>query len=343
MKKSGFSRRSFISRTELVRIRCRFHPRHSETTGDLGGRAQAGAGSRRRQRDQRHHEPPGSIHHGRGGKILPENVTEKGKHHILGTLAAMVSGSRLKAGVLATKFAHTQGGTPEAQVIGADLVSTAINAAMVNGFMAHANETDQAPRPSITHPGCAHIRLPGHRREGECHRGGVVLRAVVLGYDVSSRIAQVVQRGYKQEGHSAHFHRPPLRRYRGGGQPGEVRHRPGEGYALAYTGQQASGITSWVRTPEHVEKAFVLHMGARNGVTSVLFAVQHGFTGEEDIFAGQDNFLEIFCKSRNSFYKWIDSLGTHYKVIGHDQEVQRRLSHPGTGRCHELAGAGVRV
>ncbi len=90
-----------------------------------------------------------------GERQLPEAVSEKAKHHILDTMAAMVSGSRLKPGKLAIQFIHTQGGTPEAQIIGANFLTTAINAAMTNGYMAHADETDDSHAPSLTHPGCA--------------------------------------------------------------------------------------------------------------------------------------------------------------------------------------------
>jgi len=84
--------------------------------------------------------------------------------------------------------------------------------------------------------------------------------------------------------------------------------------ALAYTGHQASGLGSWARDSEHIEKAFVFGgIGARNGITSALFA-QHGFTGEEDIFSGEHNFLEVFCPSRKELPKWLDNLGSNYEI-----------------------------
>ena len=49
---------------------------------------------------------------------LPPEVIEKTKHHVLDTIAAMVTGSRLKPGVLATRFAASSGGTPESMVVG---------------------------------------------------------------------------------------------------------------------------------------------------------------------------------------------------------------------------------
>ena len=47
---------------------------------------------------------------------LPEEVVEKTKHHILDTLAAMVSGSELPPGREALKFARSYGGDPVATV-----------------------------------------------------------------------------------------------------------------------------------------------------------------------------------------------------------------------------------
>ena len=250
-----------------------------------------------------------------GGKSLPEVVSEKAKHHVLDTIAAMVSGSRLKPGELAIKFIRAQGGVPEAQVIGADFLTTVINAAMANGFMAHADETDDSHAPSITHPGCAIVPAALAMAEKENAAGEAFLRAVVLGYDVSSRIARVMHGAVpKQAGHSTHSIGPLFGATAAAASLAKFDTRQIR-YALAYTAQQASGITSWTRDREHVEKAFVFAgMGARNGVSSVLF-VQNGFTGEEDIFAGDDNFLDVFCQSKDQLPKWIDSLGTHYEVM----------------------------
>ena len=64
-----------------------------------------------------------------------------------------------------------------------------------------------------------------------------------------------------------------------------------------------------------MEKAFVFGgMGARNGVTGALF-VQQGFSGEEDIFSGDGNFLEAFCHDIETLPAWIDNLGSHFEII----------------------------
>lgn len=249
-----------------------------------------------------------------GDRQLPEAVSEKAKHHILDTMAAMVSGSRLKPGELAIQFIRTQGGTPEAQIVGADFLTTAINAAMTNGYMAHADETDDSHAPSLTHPGCAIVPAALAMAERENAPGEAFLRAVVLGYDVSSRIARVMSIGPGRiQGHATHAIGPLFGATAAAASLAKLNPRQ-VCHAIAYAGQQASGITSWPRDQEHVEKAFVFAgMGARNGVTSALF-VQYGFTGEDDIFSGDNSFLDIFCPGRDELPKWIDNLGSHYEI-----------------------------
>jgi 2-methylcitrate dehydratase PrpD len=311
-----FSRRGLIKAGAVVASAAGVIPDIFNPTGVWTASAQAGGGASGVQAT-----PPNIMNRlaqyimDAGGKPMQEAVTEKAKHHILDTLAAMVSGSRLKPGVLATKFARSQGGTPEAQVIGADFLSTAINAAMVNGFMAHADETDDSHAPSLTHPGCAIVPAALAMAERENASGESFLRAVVLGYDVSSRMARVMGIGdARVYGHSTHAIGPLFGATAASASLARLNHRQVR-HALAYTGQQASGITSWVRDAEHVQKAFVFAgMGARNGVTSVIF-VLHGFTGEEDIFAGDSNFLEVFCPGRDQLPKWMENLGSHYDVM----------------------------
>src|SRR4029077_21032024 len=51
-------------------------------------------------------------------RALPDNVVQETKHHILDTIAAMVSGSELPPGLMAIKFAQDYGGEKIATVVG---------------------------------------------------------------------------------------------------------------------------------------------------------------------------------------------------------------------------------
>ena len=55
-------------------------------------------------------------------RALPPEVVEKAKHHILDTLAAMVSGSELPPGRAALSLARAQAGRPIATVVGSNVV-----------------------------------------------------------------------------------------------------------------------------------------------------------------------------------------------------------------------------
>src|SRR6266545_7215542 len=60
---------------------------------------------------------------------LPAEVVVRTKLHVLDTLAAIVSGSRLKAGELAARYVDSLGGKAQATVIGSSIVTSAVNAA----------------------------------------------------------------------------------------------------------------------------------------------------------------------------------------------------------------------
>ena len=70
-------------------------------------------------------------------RMLPAEVIEKAKHHILDTFAAMISGSELPPGKAALALARAQAGRPVATVLGSNITTGPIDAALVNGVFAH--------------------------------------------------------------------------------------------------------------------------------------------------------------------------------------------------------------
>src|SRR5690348_653624 len=135
---------------------------------------------------------------------LPKEVVEKTKHHVLDTIAAMVSGSRLLPGTKAIGYVKTLGGTKEATVIGSRIVTSAQHAALANGMLGHADETDDSHAPSLCHPGCAIVPAALAMAEREGASGTTFLRAVALGYDVGTRMNLVMHPyEFRTVGHSS--------------------------------------------------------------------------------------------------------------------------------------------
>jgi 2-methylcitrate dehydratase PrpD len=250
-------------------------------------------------------------------KPLPPAVAEKTKHHLLDTIAAMVSGSRLRPGKKAISFARSLGGVKEACVLGSRLVSAAANAALANGMLAHADETDDSHSPSQTHPGCGIIAASLAMAERERARGKSLLRAVALGYDVGCRITQSLGAlQFRAAGHSTHSFGPTFGAAAAAGALAGLNERCAR-YLLSFAAQQASGISCWMRDEEHIEKAFDFGgMPARNGVTAALM-VAHGFSGVEDVFSGERNFFVAYGDSPDP-EELARDLGERYEIARTD-------------------------
>ena len=247
-------------------------------------------------------------------KALPAKVLEKTKHHVLDTLAAMVSGSRLLPGRKAISYAKTLGGKAEAVIAGSRIVTTAATAALANGMLGHADETDDSHAPSLCHPGCAIVPAALAMGERERASGAALLRAVALGYDIGTRINMSLNAyEFREDGHSTHSFGPMFGAAAAAGSLCGFDERQAR-HLLSYTSQQASGVSCWMRDAEHIEKSFDFGgMPARTGVTSAAM-VAHGFTGVDDIFAGERNFFVAYGRKPN-IKELVRELGSTYEIM----------------------------
>jgi 2-methylcitrate dehydratase PrpD len=244
---------------------------------------------------------------------LPDRVVDQTKWHVLDTVAAMVSGSELPAGRAAAKFARAYGGKEVATVVADTVVIGPLEAALVNGTLAHADETDDS-WPGGWHPGCGIV--PAALAAGEQFgiSGTHFLRAVALGYDVGARVLITLRPGLPNSHKSTHsiaglFGAAAAASCAASLTPQQMR------WMLDYTAQQCSGIASWYRDLDHIEKGFTYGgMPARNGVTSALL-VQAGWNGVDDVMSGRDNFLLANAPGAKAELL-IEQLGERYEVVG---------------------------
>jgi len=161
-------------------------------------------------------------------------------------------------------------------------------------MLAHSDETDDSHAPSQCHPGCSIVPAALALGEREDATGAAFLAAVALGYDVGARLNQSMGAiDFRELGHATHafgslFGAGAAAGALAGLDPQRLR------YLFSYLVQQASGVGSWVRDKEHVEKAFVFAgMPARHGVEAACL-VKHGFTGEDDPFDGLHGFYYTY-------------------------------------------------
>jgi 2-methylcitrate dehydratase PrpD len=252
-------------------------------------------------------------------RALPKAATEATKHHLLDTLAAMVSGAKLLPGKAAIKYVRSLGGNKEATIVGTRLMTNVPNAALVNGMTAHADETDDSHAASSTHPGCGIIPAALALAERNRASGTALLRAIALGYDVSARLSiSLGAAHFRRVGHLTHCFGPNFGAAAAGAalcglSANQVRH------VLSYASQQACGISTYPRDTEHIEKAFVFGgMPARNGATAATL-VASGCTAVDDVFSGERNFYIAYDESARTGVaprpeEMIRDLGKTYEI-----------------------------
>ena len=246
---------------------------------------------------------------------LPPEVAERAKIHIVDTFAAMISGSRLLPGKRAIQYVKALGGTPEAGVLGARIVTSATNAALANGMFGHADETDDTHPPTLTHPGTSVV--PAALAIGERDRlsGRALLRAIVRGYDICARMQLTLKpMPFLRSGHHAGatgqlFGAAATAAALLGHNAARMRH------TLTYAAEQTAGLYIMFRDPEHVEKAYAMGgMPAHNGTAAALM-VAHGWTGVDDPFSGERDFFFTFAPEEIDREDMIRGLGRDFEIL----------------------------
>ena len=251
-------------------------------------------------------------------RALPADVVEKAKHHILDTFAAMLSGSELPPGKAALTFARTQAGKPVATVVGSNIVTGPIDAALVNGVFAHSDKTDDSHGPSQSHPGASIVPSSLAFAEELGATGEHFLRAVTLGYDIGTRMTMSLggidfRNDTRRSTHAfaGNFGSAAAAGCVAALTAQEMR------WLLDYASQQTGGYAIWERDTDHIEKGFVFAgMPARNGVTAALL-VRSGWNGVDDVFSGEDNFYQVNAPKGNP-NTLIDKLGERYEIVNTD-------------------------
>ena len=249
-------------------------------------------------------------------RALPADVAEQAKHHLLDTLASIISGSRLSPGVAAQRYLSMFVGKGSATILGTRLTAPPLEAALTNGVMAHADETNDSNNAGRWHPGCAVVPAALAMAEELGADGTILLNAVTLGYDVGTRIILAMFGENAKASYDVSLATHSIAGTFGaaaaaccvaGLNAQQMR------WALGYTAHQASGTRAWQRDTDRIEKGFVFAgMPARNGVTSALL-VKAGWTGVDDIFTGADNFFSTYAPKAEPG-RLVEKLGERYDI-----------------------------
>jgi 2-methylcitrate dehydratase PrpD len=250
------------------------------------------------------------------GKPLSDEVRVKTTWHVLDTLAAGISGSRLLAGVRAKDYVRAAGQAGTSVVWGDARGTDMVSAAFANGMSSHADETDDSHAGSVGHPGCAVVPAAFAVANSRPTSGAVLLRAVAAGYDVGPRVMMALGKSRfegRQSNQNSHAYGGL---FGAAAAAGVVMGLSAAGLetVLSYSTQMTSGVSTWLRDPAHVEKAYVFGgMPARNGVFAATLAAA-GFEGVPDAFDLVPNFLDAISDSTTPELL-VDGLGERFEIM----------------------------
>lgn len=137
--------------------------------------------------------------HGQAGLLTPD-VSRQAQRLVLDLLGVAVAGAKMPfpAAVRALVAAH--GGTPQASVVGLAQRVPAAQAALANAAAGHALDMDDGYRYGGVHIGVAVIPAALAVAQAQGSSGRALLRALVAGYELESRLARAMNPSHLQRG-----------------------------------------------------------------------------------------------------------------------------------------------
>jgi len=246
---------------------------------------------------------------------LPPHVVQRAKDCITDTVAVIVLGNNLPWSRIICRYAQSIGAGGRSRILGSDGPTLhAPAAALANGTLAHAFESDNLVRPSAgVHPG-ATLLPPGLAVAQERGRSGRdLIESVVAGFEVMYRIGYATKHSNERRG----FHAPGTTGPFGAAVAAGKLLRldaPRMTNALGIAGSLAGGLMEFARsgTGAMVKR---LHLGraAESGVMAANLAAD-GFTGPSTVLEGEAGFLKVFCTEWD-VADLTRGLGTEYKTM----------------------------
>ncbi|MBB1631929.1 MmgE/PrpD family protein [Cupriavidus sp. UME77] len=261
---------------------------------------------------------------GAEGRRAPSpEVLHYGKRAVIDWFAALFPGTRMSPGTNLVQAHRAELGVGDATVVAHGTTAFPATAAWINGSASHAAEFDDIFRDAVYHPGCPTISAALALAEYRDVSGEAFLRAVVAGYEVSTRIGAAIQ-----PAHYRYFHTTGTVGCFGSAAAGALLLSPGNARvaadALATSATFASGLQQAFRS-DAMTKALHAGHAAMVGVQAAQAAAV-GVNGVHDILEGAAGFGAAMCGSPD----WSDvakGLGANYNILSITQKNHGCCGH----------------
>src|SRR6266436_323906 len=239
----------------------------------------------------------------------PEAALHGARRAILDCLGVMLAGSIEPAARILQQVAQAEGGLPLATVVGTGRRTGAVWAALCNGTAAHALDFDDTNFALMGHPSAPVLAAALAAGELALADGRAVVHAFLLGFEVETTLAEVLNPAHYHKG----FHATGTLGTMGaaaaaarllGLDATQIR------TALAIAASQASGLKENFGT---MTKPFHAGHAARSGVLSGLLA-REGFTASEQALEGPQGYLAVLSAGKRE-ESALERLGAPWKIL----------------------------
>ena len=270
---------------------------------------------------------------------LPDEVVHYAKRALVDWFSALYPGTRAAPAVNLVRAHARELGVGRSSLPGFRTTTFPSTAAWINGAASHSVEFDDIFRDAVYHPGCPVIAAALAVAEDRDLTGRDFLAAIVVGYEISTRIGVAVQ-----PSHYRFFHTTGTVGAFGAAAAAAALLAPGDGgvmgHAIATAGSFASGLQQAFRSDAMTKP---LHAGhaASVGVNSALAAAS-GVTGALDILEGEAGFGAAMSDGAD-WSRAVEKLGEEYNITRITQKNHGCCGHAfaAIDAMLELRGRGV--
>jgi 2-methylcitrate dehydratase PrpD len=239
----------------------------------------------------------------------PEAAVEAARRAILDCLGVMLAGSIEPAARILQHVAQAEGGSPLCSVVGTTQRTGAVWAALCNGTAAHALDFDDTNFALMGHPSAPVLAAALAAGELALADGRAVLHAFLLGFEVETTLAEVINPAHYAHGWHATCTLGTL------GATATAARLLGldatqTRAALAVAASQSSGLKENFGT---MTKPFHAGHAARSGVLSALMA-REGWTASDHALEGPQGFFNVLGAGKRALEP-LGTLGAPWKIL----------------------------
>lgn len=243
------------------------------------------------------------------GRTLPPEVIHYAKRALIDWFAALLPGTLVDPAQAMMKGLADELGHGRAYVYGSGQFGSIRTAALINGTASHTIKFDDIFRDAIYHPGCPTISAALAAAQGKGATAADLIEAIIVGYEVSTRIGLAVQPSHYKYWHTT----GTIGTFGAAAAVAALLKLDASkfAHALATSATMAAALQQAFRS-DSMSKPLHAGHAAEAGAMAALSA-EHGMTGTLDVLEGEAGFGAAMSTTVD-WSKATAGLGQHYNI-----------------------------